>query len=161
MIVICNTSPLTNLAAVGQFSLLQSMFGAVYISAGVEKELSAGGTQWPGAAEVAAADWVHTRQVGNRQLVEALRLDLDVGEAETIALALELQGDLVLLDEQDGRHAAQYLKLKVMGVVGLLVRARQQGLVSEIRPHLDALRQQAGFYLSQPLYLRALHLVGE
>ena len=104
---------------------------------------------------------VHIRQVKNRQLVEALRFFLDLGEAETIALALELQGDLVLLDEQAGRHAAQYFQLRVIGVVGLLVRAKQLGFVTEVRTQLDALRQKGGFYLSQPVYQHALHLAGE
>jgi predicted nucleic acid-binding protein len=90
-----------------------------------------------------------------------VRLDLDFGEAETIALALELEAGLVLLDEQAGRYAAQHFNLRVMGTVGLLVRAKNLGLIDEVRSHLDALRQQAGFYLSEAVYQHALSLTGE
>jgi predicted nucleic acid-binding protein len=93
--------------------------------------------------------------------VDALRLDLDQGESETIALALELRADLILLDEQAGRFAAQYFNLKVIGVVGLLVRAKNMGMISEIRPLLDALRWEAGFYLNEPVYHHALVLSSE
>jgi hypothetical protein len=94
-------------------------------------------------------------------LVDALRLDLDWGESEAIALALELKADLVLLDEQSGRYAAQHFNLKVMGVVGLLIRAKQLGFIAKVRPLLDGLRQEAGFYLDEPLYQHALKLANE
>jgi hypothetical protein len=55
MIVVSNTSPLTNLAAIGQFDLLQALFGELHISTGVVNELSFGGGNWPGATEVETA----------------------------------------------------------------------------------------------------------
>ena len=161
MIVISNTSPLTNLAAIGQFSLLQSLFGQIEIPVAVSGELSAGGKNWPGAAEAAAANWVRIKTVNNPALVDALRLDLDFGESEAIALAIESRADLVLLDEQSARFAAQHFNLRVMGVVGILLRAKNMTLLNSVRPHLDALRQQAGFFLSEPLYQHALQLAGE
>jgi predicted nucleic acid-binding protein len=99
--------------------------------------------------------------ITSQSLIDALRLDLDIGEAETIALAVQLQADLVLLDEQMARRAAQYIDLKVVGVVGLLIRAKMLGFLNEVRPHLDNLRNQAGFYLSQLVYEHALQLAGE
>jgi predicted nucleic acid-binding protein len=161
VIVVSNTSPLTNLAAIGQFDLLYKLFGEIYIAEGVVIELSAEGITWPGADEVAAANWVHIEQVNYKSLVDSLRLDLDFGEAATIALAIQLRADLVLLDEQMGRRAAQYLNLTVMGVVGLLVRAKKIGLLDQVRPHLASLRQQAGFYLSDAVFEHALQLTGE
>lgn len=94
-------------------------------------------------------------------LVTALRRDLDRGEAETIALALELDADLVLLDEKEGRHAAQRLGLRVLGVVGILLGAKANGAIDKMCPHLDALRQTAGFYVSPSLYQYALAQAGE
>ena len=104
MIVVSNTSPLTNLAAIGQFDLLHRLHGQVHIAEGVWEELNAGGRRWPGRDEVAAANWIERRPVQNRWLVAALQRDLDRGEAETIALALELGAELVLLDEREGRR---------------------------------------------------------
>ena len=86
--VISNTSPLTNLAAIGEMGLLERLFGRLYIAEAVRDELTAGGQDWPGRAEVATASWVECRAVQNRLLVLALRQDLDPGESETIALGL-------------------------------------------------------------------------
>lgn len=125
------------------------------------EELNARGKRWPGCEEVANADWIERHAAQNQALVTALRRDLDRGEAETIALALELDADLVLLDEKEGRHAAQRLGLRVMGVVGILLEAKAKGAMDALRPQLDALRQKAGFYLSDPVYQRVLRLAKE
>ena len=161
MIVVSNTSPLTNLAAIGQFDLLHRLYARLYIAEGVWDELNAQGKRWPGRDEVAAADWIERHAVQNQSLVTALRRDLDRGEAETLALALELGADLALLDEKEGRHTAQRLGLRVVGVVGVLLEAKANGAFDVLRPHLDALRQTAGFYLSESLYRHALELMGE
>lgn len=161
MIVVSNTSPLTNLAAIGQFDLLHSLYVRLHIAHAVWDELNAKGRRWPGGDEVAGAGWIEQHPVQNQPLVAALRRDLDRGEAETIALALELNADLVLLDEQEGRHAAQRLGLRMVGTVGVLLEAKASGTVDTVRPHLDALRQTAGFYLSRSLYQHALALAGE
>ena len=161
MIVVSNTSPLTNLAAIGQFALLHLLYGRLHIASGVWEELNARGQHWPGRDEVVAADWIERHIVQNQALVTALRRDLDRGEAETIALALELGADLVLLDEREGRHAAQRLELRVAGVVGVLLEAKSRSAVDAVRPHLDALRHKAGFYLTEQVYHSALALAGE
>ena len=161
MIIVSNTSPLTNLSAMGQFPLLRQLCARLHIVEGVWEELNAQGQHWPGRDEVADADWIERHTVQNYALVTALRRDLDRGEGETIALALELDADLVLLDEREGRHAAQRLELRVTGVVGLLLEAKSRGAVDTIRPHLDLLRHNAGFYLSEPVYQAILSLAGE
>jgi hypothetical protein len=86
---------------------------------------------------------------------------LDRGEAETIALALEVEADLVLLDEREGRRAAQRFGLRVLGVMGILLDAKSHGAIKAVRPHLDALRQTAGFYLADAVYDSVLLLAGE
>ncbi len=161
MIVVSNTSPLTNLAAIGQFELLHSLYATLHIAEGVWNELNSEGKQWPGYAEVAAADWVQRHTVQNQVLVKALRRDLDRGEAESIALVMELGADMILLDEKEGRHAAQRFGLKVVGVVGVLLDAKSHRFIAQIRPHLDALRQTAGFYLKESMYQTALMLAKE
>jgi predicted nucleic acid-binding protein len=161
MIVVSNTSPLTNLAAIGQFDLLHRLYGQVVIAQGAWEELNRGGRRWPGRDEVAEADWIQRHGVQNQPLVGALERDLDRGEAETIALALELKADLVLLDEREGLRAARRLGLHVVGVVGILLDAKACGAVKAVRPHLDALRQTAGFYLNDAVYDHALSLACE
>ena len=125
------------------------------------QELNSEDTQWPGSAEVAAAGWIETHIVRNRSLVNVLRRDLDAGESESIALALEIGADMVLMDEKEGRHAAQRVGLNVVGVIGVLIEAKSRGFIEHVRPHLDALRQTAGFYVKDSLYHSALVLASE
>ena len=156
MIVVSNTSPLTNLAAIGQFGLLQSLFVELHIAEGVWAELNADGHPHPGSREVDSASWIYRHTVADRPLINALGRDLDSGEAETLALAVELQASVVLIDEREGRHSALRLGLQPLGVLGILLRSKEKGHLDEIRPSLDALRHQAGFYVSDHLYQSVL-----
>jgi predicted nucleic acid-binding protein len=159
--VMSNTSPLTNLAAIGHFDLLRRLYGELLIAEAVWEELNAGGQAWPGREEVAGATWIMRRAVVNRPLVTALRERLDPGEAETIALAVECQPPFILMDEKEGRHAAHRFGLKTVGVVGVLLEAKARGLVAGVGPLLERLRQEAGFYLSDRVIQAARALCGE
>lgn len=161
MIVVSNTSPITNLASIQRFDLLHVLYGEIHIADGVWGELNAYGQIWPGREEVASNQWVHQHVVKNKGLVTALSLDLDLGEAETIALAIELGADLVLLDEKSGRAHARRFDLQVAGVIGILLEAKSKQLVPTVKAELDNLRQKAGFYISSTLYQHALSLAGE
>jgi len=161
MTVVSNTSPITNLAAIGQFDLLRMLYSRINIAQGVWEELNAMGKSWPGSQEVASSEWICLHSVKNHFLVRALRRDLDRGEAESIVLALELGADMILLDEKEGRHTAQRMKLKPVGVIGVLLEAKKKGMLNCIRPYLDSLRHIAGFWIADSLYLYALHLADE
>ena len=149
MVVISNTSPLTNLAAIGQFYLLHQLYGRLWIAEAVWQELNAGGQSWPGRDEVAGAVWI-TRQVAtNRPLVTTLREHLDHGEAETIALAVEYLPPFILMDEKEGRHTAQRFGFKTVGVVGgywshlWLGMANVRG-IEPVRPAITSIRARPG-----------------
>jgi uncharacterized protein len=161
MIIVSNTSPLTSLSAIGQFALLQHIFGEVHISEAVWEELNADGVRWPGQDAVATSTWIHRHPMTDEPLVRSLMRSIDQGEAESIALAVRLRADLVILDDRDAREAAEALGLTVTGVLGILLRAKHKGLLPLVRPVLDALRSQAGFFLSDKVYLHTLRLAGE
>ena len=161
MIVVSNTSPLTNLAAIGKFDLLQKLYREIYIPEAVWNELNAQGRQWPGRQEVAEAAWIKRQTVTDEPLVISLQLDLDRGEAESIGLALSLAAEWILLDETEGRRIARRLGLRPVGVLGILLQAKEHGWVEDVRPQLDALRQIAGFYVSEEVYQHVVTLAGE
>lgn len=73
---------------------------------------------------------------------------------------MELRDVLVILDDKKARRIAQQMGLRVIGTIGVLLRAKQQGLLAEIRPFIDVL-QQADFRISDSLYEEALRLAGE
>ncbi|MFQ4137648.1 DUF3368 domain-containing protein [Nodosilinea sp. PGN35] len=87
--------------------------------------------------------------------------ELDIGEAEAIALAVEVQATQVLIDERRGRLVASRLNLRYTGLLGILAEAKGQGLIAEVKPLLDALINEAGFWVAEPLYTSVLRLVNE
>jgi predicted nucleic acid-binding protein len=161
MIVVSNTSPIVNLAAVGQLDLLLQLYGKVLIPSAVFHEIAVVGAGQPGATEVQTSSWIETRPVANQSLVAALRIDLDEGEAEAIALAVEVRADLLLLDERRGRAVAARLGIKFIGLLGVLMEAKHQGLIRAVKPVLDDLIARAGFWVSGPLYAQVLQTAGE
>lgn len=160
MIVVSDTSPIINLAAIGKLDLLHVLYGEVFIPNAVYREIASFADQ-PGASEVQTLNWIARRTCEREDLVRALRGELDEGEAEAIALAVEMQADLLLIDERAGRRAATRLGLERIGLLGVLLEAKQQGHLNALAPLLDALRQEAGFWISESLRHRVLELAGE
>jgi hypothetical protein len=161
MNVVSDASILINLARIGELDLLRRLYGALMIPEAVWREVVIAGAGQPGAEEVRAASWIKTRDVVNEHLVRALRQDLDAGEAEAIALALEVEADLLLMDERLGRETAQHLGVRYMGLLGLLIVVKRKGLIRAVRPRLDMLRDEANFRVSDALYARVLKDEGE
>ncbi|MEO1145633.1 MAG: DUF3368 domain-containing protein [Cyanobacteria bacterium J06638_22] len=161
MIVVSDTSPINNLAAINHLHLLHQLYGTVLIPEAVYRELTDSNFRVAGANEVQTFDWIQTRAVSDRTLVKALNNELDIGEAEAIALAVEIQADQVLVDERRGRIVASRLNLRYTGILGVLVEAKSQGLIARAKPLLDALINEAGFWIAEPLYNSVLQLVDE
>ena len=161
MTVVSNTSPLINLARIGELNLLHRLYDSIYIPNAVWREVVIDGAGLPGAEQVKASEWITVRSVKNVQLVQALRQELDSGEAEAITLALEINADLLLMDERLGRETAHYLGIRYTGLIGGLVEAKHRGLIRSIKPRLDALRDVAGFRISSALYMRVLQEYNE
>jgi hypothetical protein len=161
VIVISDTSPITNLSAIGKFDLLNRLFGEVYIPSQVRDELNSYGGRWPGAGEIEQAEWVHVGEIANLTLFQTLQRDLDAGEAASIVLALELNADVILMDEREGRRAAARVGIEAVGVLGILLAAKSQKHILRVRPLLDALKQDAGFYIDDGLYKEVIRLAQE
>ncbi|NEO53396.1 MAG: DUF3368 domain-containing protein [Okeania sp. SIO3B5] len=162
MIVVSDTSPITNLSAVGALELLHQLYDRVIIPQAVYDEMTSLGYQVPGTVEVQTLDWIENRTVENRQEVEELQVDLDIGEAEAIILALELDADLLLIDERRGRRVALELGVrKISGLLAVLQEAKRKGLILEIKPILDRLISENNFRISVSLYNKVLQFAGE
>ena len=86
---------------------------------------------------------------------------LDDGEAEVIALALEMNATLALLDEKDARDIAEALGVEILGVIGILIWAKRELLIPNLKNEILRLRQIRGFRISVELYRLALAAVGE
>lgn len=161
MIVVSNTTPLIGLATIRRFDLLWRLFQQVYISQAVFDEAVGAGREEGGAKrEVSSAEWIKTVSVRDRSAVDLLLDELDLGEAETIILAQELGADWVLMDERKGRRKLAQLGINKIGTLGILLKAKQIGLLAEVRPEVESLRQQ-GFSISQAVVEVILNSAGE
>ena len=114
MTVVSNASPIINLDAVGHLDLLQELYDEVLIPPAVYEEVTAA-PEKPGARAVQGEDWITHRSLKRPRLASALLDELDPGEAQAIALAVETDVELLLLDEQAGRHAACRLEVDHVG----------------------------------------------
>jgi predicted nucleic acid-binding protein len=110
--------------------------------------------------EVAAATWIRRVEVADRLAVEVLLDELDLGEAETIVLARELGADWVLMDEKKGRRKLTELNLPKIGTIGILLKAKQVGLLAAVRPEMERLHQ-LGFSISQTVIEAVLRQADE
>lgn len=163
MIVVGDTSPLSNLALVDGLFLLKEIYQEVIIPQAVAEELSNAGDEDKRIAAVLLLDWVEVRQSTNLKLIAELRNDylLDRGEAEAIALALALKADELLIDERLGRRKATRLGLSITGVLGVLLIAKRRKLIPAVQSVMDELMTQAGFWVSSQLYADVLSAAGE
>lgn len=163
MIVISDTSALTNLAAIEHLHLLPQLYNQVIIPEAVYRELADITPPVPGTLEVQIAAWLQVKHFTNHHLVEHLQAEvrLDPGESQAIALALELDADLLLIDERRGRAEANRLGLRITGVLGILVEAKRRHLVVAVKPLMDALIATSQFRVSSNLYAQILTLVDE
>ncbi|NJK28645.1 MAG: DUF3368 domain-containing protein [Acaryochloridaceae cyanobacterium CSU_3_4] len=164
MIVVSDTSPITNLAAIGQLDLLRQLYETIVIPVAVYNEMVAVGKLVPGAVEVQTLPWIQTQTVANAQSVidvQSSRDDIDLGEAEAIILALELKAGLLLMDERRGRALAANYGLSVTGLLGVLLQAKRNGLIQAVKPVMDQLIEEADFRISSHLYAIVLKTADE
>jgi len=158
-VVVVNTTPIIALALIGQLDLLRQLYGEVVIPPAVQAEILAGGPSGVGVAELKTAAWIRPAPLLDPGRADLLS-DLDRGEAEAIVLAQDLNAELLIMDERLARRHAQRLGLTLTGVLGVLLKAKQQGLVPLVKPLIEQLRQ-GGIWLSDALVDEALKLAGE
>ena len=133
MIVVSDTSPISNLLQIGEINLLRQIFYKIVVPTEVFAEIC----QIESHKEfLIKQDWIETATLADTNLRNSLMTDLDSGEAEAIALAIELKADYLLMDETKGRQIAGSYGIKVTGIIGVLIKAKEEGLIAEVKPYL-------------------------
>lgn len=160
MTVVVDSSALITLARIGRLDLLHRITGAIQVPNAVFEEIVQKGAGRAGSAEVAQAQWILRRDVRDVASVERLRARVGRGEAEAIVLAKELGADVLVIDDAAARRLAEADGLRVVGLPGLLIDAKHQGFVREIKPLLDEMLA-AGFFLDDSRYQSLLRQVDE
>jgi predicted nucleic acid-binding protein len=161
MIVVSDSSPLILLSHIGQLDLLRQLYASIIAPSAVYEEVAVSGIGKPGWAEIQSQEWINVRQVEDRTKVNSFLGLLHLGEVEAIVLAAELNASLLLMDERKGRKLAVGLGLKVTGTLGVLIQAKSNGYIQNVKPFMDQLITTAGFHLTHQVYDEVLQIVGE
>jgi len=158
-LVISNTSPLLYLHQVGHLELLPRLYGQVQIPLAVQDELRAGAELGVAVPDISSLGWLQVQPLRDTALLPVV-IDLGSGEAEAIALAVAHPKSLLILDDTLGRRIARLNRLTYTGTLGVLVKAKNQGLLPSISPVIEALRSTT-MYLTESLIETVLREAGE
>jgi len=162
MKIVSNTGPIIGLAKIGLLFILNRLASEVVIPPRVHKELlgKIGGESEQ--IDKALNEFIHVRDFDPMDpAIENAVSDLDEGERQVLGLASSIGGDvLVLMDDRAGRQIASRLNISVSGVVGLLLLAKEKGVLEKIAHHLEGLRAE-GYWLSDEVIKVARKIAGE
>jgi len=126
--IISNTSCLIVLDNIGMLDVLKELYGKVFITEEVSKEF---GKTVP--------DWIEVRKVSDNKYLKLMKNFVDLGEASTIALAVETDDIVIILDDLKARKLAQKLNLKITGTIGVLVKARKRNIITSTQEVLNSM----------------------
>lgn len=144
MKVVSNASVLIALDNIGRFELLKVLFNEVLVPESVAREY---GERLP--------TWVKVVKVEKKSLVNILTEFLHRGEAEAIALAIQIKADLLLLDDKKARILAKRLDLRILGTLGILILAKKKNLIENLEEEIAKLLRKS-FWLSRNVVSKAL-----
>jgi predicted nucleic acid-binding protein len=156
--VVSNTTPIISLLKIDKLHVLKELYGVIYLPLEVFNEIEAGKNK-DFYVDLSKFEWIKIQKIKNKKSLSYF-LDLDKGEAEAIVLAAEIGADRIILDETLGRFHAKHAGLKVTGTLGILLKAKQLGFVSELKSLLLELRIK-GIWLSDRLIEEMLKLANE
>ena len=159
-IVVSDTSPIRALSHLQRLDLLAALYGEVLIPPAVAAELENPASTLP-IVRVASIPAVRVEAPTDPAQIARFRAGLDPGESEALALAIEVGASLILMDEAAGRAVARTLGIEPVGVLGVLVRAKNAGLISSVVPLMDRLRLELDFFISPQLHATVRRLANE
>ncbi len=158
--VIVNSTPLIALCHVNRLDVLKELYGEVTIPQAVYDEISVKENSVCKKTVDEALEWIHVQKIQNIMAKAMFKSQLHDGEVEVMILAKEQDADIVIIDDQNAKKYAKYLGLPVTGTLGILIRAKQEGYIAELKPILDVMVQN-GIYIKTGLIEHCLELVGE
>jgi len=160
LVVVCDSSSLIALTRINSLEILRKIFTEIFIPNAVYEDLTIKGVGKAGASQVETANWIKKQNAGDKELVKKLNTVLHLGESEAIVLAKELKADFLILDDKEARNFAKKDGLNAIGLLAVLLRAKELGVIKEIKPILNNLRRN-DFFMNESLYLEILQKANE
>lgn len=159
-IVIVNTSPLFYLHRLGYFHLLEKLYDQIIIPHAVMAELEEGGKHGEDVPKIRDYNWIKVIDVKIVPAFIKMIPDLGQGESEVLALGCEEIDPLLIIDDGLARKIAKLHTFKLTGTAGVLLRAKSEGYITEIKTAIEGLKG-VGFYLNNELIADILKISGE
>lgn len=159
-VVVSDTSPIRALYHLGRLDLIRKLYGSALLPPAVRDELLRPSRTSP-AIDPSSYPWLIVRGPDSSPADLGVPPDLDAGETEAIALAIQLHADLLLVDERKATSAAHQLGLNTVGVLGLLLDAERAGLLPSVLPLIDQLIAGLDFFVSPALRAQIATLAKE
>ncbi len=157
--VVVNSTPLIVLCGIGRLDILQKLYQEIMIPTAVYQEVTA--IEDSACAQIKVSEkWIHVHQIENYTEKKMYKAKLHEGEVEVMILAQEKKADLLILDDNAAKKTAKYLGLTVTGTLGVLLKAKRQGIIDKIFPLLSELKKN-GFYIDSTLENMVLEQAGE
>ena len=138
--VVSNTTPIISLLKLNRLEILQELYNEIIIPKAVYLEIE-NGKHKEYYQDLSKLSWIRIKKIQNKLSLKYF-LDLDAGEAEAIVLATEIVADLIIIDEKLGRFHAKHAELKVTGAIGILLKAKNIGIIKYIKPLLIELTEK-------------------
>ena len=154
--VIANTTPLIALADIGHLDLLRKLYTEIMIPDAVNSEIMSE----PARTLVSAADWIKVESITGMVQKSSFSSRLHSGEIEVILLGQEIAADLLIMDDNAAKKTAKFLGFTVTGTMGVLLRAKREGLITEVKPLLEGLIED-GLFVSPTVQNYVLEQAGE
>ena len=158
--VVVNTTPLIALSHVDQLDILKKLYGEIIIPEAVYRELSVKAESICKKAVDRSLEWIRVESIKNQMAKTMYKTQLHDGEVEVMILSKEIVADVVIIDDANAKKHAKYLGLPVTGTLGVLIKAKQEGHINELKPILHQMVEN-GIYISQSLIELCLKQVGE
>ena len=161
-IAVSDTGPIIGLAKANRLSLLNNLFEKVLIPPMVRKELFAKTGDEAELIDNALTDFIQVSEINPVDETAKLILEgLSEGERQAIGVAASMENDVILLiDDRAGRQAAEKLNIRITGLVGVLLMAKEKGLIKSVVDVIEEIRNN-GYWLSNSLVDIAKQLSGE
>jgi len=128
--IIADTSCLIILSKIGELDLLRKMYVKIYTTDEISFEY---GDQLP--------EWIEIVKVKDKYKQQLLELQIDKGEASLIALALETPDSTLILDDYKARKIAEKLKLNFTGTLGIIIKAKQKGIIPSVKLIIQKMKE--------------------
>ncbi len=158
--IVSNTTPLSNFLHIDRVDILQYLFTHVHIPFAVQEEIEEyfhGSKQWKKCLD---AGFICVHHVQHSIMLNSLHL-LHRVEMEALTLYLEKQGKCCLLDDKDARVFAKLYNINLTGTLGILIEAKNKGIIPAVQPFMDTLRNKHSFWISEKMYQHVLLITHE